>query len=220
MDSRSGPEVPSKVHGFGEAVKHCSGGRAKSAKRMRQGLVLSAMFLAACTPNMEEPEGVMGVLAQGCAGGSAEALFPAVDERSRFALDAIVDARQKAQKLILEHYPADAQKDALAELGGELDAANGAQLFARRCPAACVRQLCDKVGAVKEVVEAGGSAREQTTRVRTVRGGEYVLYRTPKLRYGVVFETDALIRERRRAFAALAAIDANTKIYARQKALR
>jgi hypothetical protein len=68
---------------------------------------------------------------------------------------------------------------------------------------------------VSEVSERAG-----LTLVRTVRGGEYVLYRTPKLRYGVVFETDALVRERRRAFAALASIEANAKVYAKQKTLR
>jgi hypothetical protein len=164
---------------------------------------------------MEEPEGVLGVLAQGCASGSGEALFPAIDERSRFALDAIVQARQKARRLILEHYPADARADALAELGSDDEAVNGAQLFAQRCTGGCLRQLCDKVGAVASVTEDAG-----TTHVRTVRGGEYVLYRTPKRRYGVVFETDALIRERRRAFAQLSSIEANAKVYTEQKALR
>jgi hypothetical protein len=215
MDSRSGPEVPSKVHGFGEAVKPWSGGRSKSEQRQLGISVLSAILLAACTPSMDEPEGVLAVLAQGCAGGRGEALFSAIDERSRFALDAIVDARQKARKLIDEHYPAQARREALAALGDDGDAQSGAQLLARRCSAACVAQMCAGVGALESATREG-----DLTRVRTVRGGEYLLYRTEKLRYGVVFETEALMRERRRAFAELSVITANAKVYAQQKALR
>jgi hypothetical protein len=167
---------------------------------------------------MEEPAGVLGVLAQGCASGGGAALFPALDERSRFALDAIADARTKARALIRAHYPAEVQRDALAQLGSDSEAENGAALFARRCAGACLTLLCDKVGAAERVTV---EAREPgVTRVRTVRGGEYVLYRTPKGRYGVVFETDALARERRRAFAELSSIEANTKVYAKQRALR
>jgi hypothetical protein len=164
---------------------------------------------------MDEPQGVLGVLAQGCAGSSGEALFSGLDERSRFALDAIVDARHKARRLILAHYPAEAREQALQQLGPEATVENGAQLFARRCVGACRAQLCEKVGAVASV-----AADAQVTRVRTVRGGEYVLARTKEGRYGVVYETDALARERKRAFAELSLIDANTKVYARQKTLR
>jgi hypothetical protein len=167
---------------------------------------------------MDEPEGALGALARGCASGEGAALFPALDERSRFALDAIADAHTKARALIRAHYPADAQNDALAQLGGDSEAESGAALFARRCQGACLTQLCDKVGAPERVTV---EAREPgVTRVRTVRGGEYVLYRTPKGRYGIVFETDALARERRRAFAELSSIQANTKVYAKQRALR
>lgn len=214
MDSRSGPEVPSKVHGFGEAVKRWRGGWGKSEKGQRAGWLLAATLLAACGPNMEQPEGVLGALAQGCASGSAEAAYPAIDERSRFALDAIVDAHNKARQLIAEQYPAEARAAAFAQLDDLGEVKRGAELFARRCPGACFSSLCEKVGAVTSAEQVA-----DTTHVRTVRGGEYVLYRTPQGRYGIVFETEALMRERRRAFAALSAIKANAQVYARQRAL-
>jgi hypothetical protein len=164
---------------------------------------------------MDEPQGVLGVLAQGCAGATGEGLFSALDERSRFALDAIVDARHKARTLILEHYPSEAREEALTRLGRESLVENGAQLFAERCVGACRAQLCDKVGALASSENDGS-----VTRVRTVRGGEYVMARTREGRFGIVYETEALSRERGRAFAELALIKANSKIYAEQKALR
>ena len=215
MDSRSGPEVPSKVHGFGEAVKHWYGGRGKSEKQRFVRWGVSAILLAACTPKMDEPEGVLAVLAQGCAAGSTEALFPALDERSRFALDAIAEARTKARGAILTHYPEDTRRDALAGLGDDSEARTGAQLFARRCDDACRSRLCSKVSAVSDV-----SHGDSGTSVRTVRGGEYLLHRTAEGRYGVIYETDALVRERRRAFAELSSVEANVKVYQTQKALR
>jgi hypothetical protein len=173
------------------------------------------MLLAACGPSLDEPQGVLGLLARGCAGENAEALFSALDERSRFALDAIVDARRKARSLILAQYPADARDEALKQLGREAEVENGAQLFVQRCVAACRAQLCDKVGAVASVAAEG-----PVTRVRTVRGGEYLLARTKEGRYGVSYETDALARERKRAYAELSLIEANVKVYATQKTLR
>ncbi|HTU62146.1 MAG TPA: hypothetical protein VMF89_26995 [Polyangiales bacterium] len=172
------------------------------------------MALAACGPNMDEPQEVLGVLAQGCAGAGL-GLFSALDQRSRFALDAIVDARHKARELILAHYPAEARGDALARLGRESQVESGAQLFAERCVGACRAQLCDKVGALVSSEGAG-----DLTRVRTVRGGEYLMARTREGRYGIVYETDALSRERGRAFAELSLIKANTSVYAKQKELR
>jgi hypothetical protein len=173
------------------------------------------MLLAACTPRMDEPQGVLGVLAQGCASATGEGLFSALDERSRFALDAIVDARHKARTLILGHYPAEAREEALARLGRESLVENGAQLFAERCVGTCRAQLCDKVGAL-----ASSESNGSLMRVRTVRGGEYVMARTREGRFGIVYETSALSRERGRAFAELALIKANSKVYAEQKALR
>jgi hypothetical protein len=55
--------------------------------------------------------------------------------------------------------------------------------------------------------------------VRTVRGADIALYRQRE-HYGIVWRTDELNRERKRAFAELSTIKANAKVYAQGKALQ
>lgn len=214
MDSRSGPEVPFKVHGFGETVKRRGRLGAESSRKRGVAWGLAAGLLAACGPDLAQPAGALGLLAQGCASGDAEAVFSALDERSRFALDAIVQARSQARSVVVASYPAEAQAEALAQLGDAAESQTGAELFARRCNPACVARLCQGVGAPASVVTDGGLAA-----VRTVRGADKQLYRARE-QYGLIWQTEALDRERRRAFAELSTIKANAKVYAQQKALR
>jgi hypothetical protein len=176
--------------------------------------VLTAGLLAACAPDLTKPEGALGELAQGCARGESVALFPALDQRSRFALDAIAQARHKAQGVIVGSYPADAQQEALAQLGDARDTKTGAELFGRRCDPACFEALCRGISAPASVELTGPEAR-----VRTLRGAELTLYREHE-HYGLVWNTEALLRERKRAFAELSTIEANAKVYAQQKTLQ
>lgn len=171
-------------------------------------------MLAACGPDLTKPEGALGQLAQGCAAGEAKEVFSALDERSRFALDAIAQARSKAKGVITSAYPEEARAEALAQLGDASGTQTGRELFALRCDASCVEALCQGVSAAASVALDGGEAR-----VRTVRGAEVTLYRAQK-HYGLVWQTDALMRERRRAFAELSTIEANAKVYAQQKGLK
>jgi hypothetical protein len=214
MDSRSGPEVPSKVHGFGEAVKRRQRQAPETGRKRRLGWVLTAGLLAACGPDLTQPEGALGALASGCANGEAQALFPALDERSRSALKDIAGARRRAREVILASYPEEARAEALAQLGDTSSAATGAELFGRRCDRACVARLCNGVSAPAAVTHDGGLAA-----VRTLRGAHVILFREHQ-QYGVVWQTEELDRERKRAFAELSTINANAKVYARSKTLQ
>jgi hypothetical protein len=218
MDSRSGPEVPSKVHGFGEAVKRRQGQALESGTKGRLGRVLTAGFLAACGPacgpDLTKPEGALGELAAGCGNGDARALFPALDQRSRDALTSIAQARRLAREVILDSYPEEARAEALAQLGDASKAASGTELFGQRCDRGCVEVLCQGVSAPATVEHDAGLAL-----VRTVRGASIALYREHE-HYGVIWHPDELARERKRAFAELSTIKANAKVYAQGKTLR
>jgi hypothetical protein len=127
------------------------------------------------------------MLAQACADGDARAVFPALDERARHALDSIVTARVAARKLVEQSYPPEARAEALAQLGDARNVRDGAALFALRCGADCMAPLCSGVGAPEaSQLDAG------LTYVRTVRGGNYVLYRGSEGRYGLLYHAEAL----------------------------
>lgn len=177
--------------------------------------VLCAGLLAGCAPDPHEPEGALGLLAEGCAAQDAKALFPALDERARHSLDAISTARKAARGVIEASYPAEERAAALAQLGDAAGAASGAELFALRCDATCVRQLCQGVGAPAERRREG-----ELTHVKTVRGAQLTLYRAKDRRYGVVWHSEELMRERRRAFAELSSMEANGAVYKTQRALQ
>lgn len=215
MDSRSGPEVPSKVHAFREAVKRTFRKRRETLTHWVRIGGGCAVILAGCSPDLREPAGVLGVVAEGCANNDARALFPALDERSRHALDAIVKGRKKAEALINESYPKEAQSEARSQLGDAIQVENGAALFALRCQGKCLEELCKGVGAPTSQQSQG-----DTLTVQTVRGGSYTLQRANDGRYGFVWHTDELVRERRRAFAELSSTENNAKVYKQQGALR
>jgi hypothetical protein len=158
---------------------------------------------------------VLGVLAQACSARDARSLYPAIEERARLALRDIVSARSAARALIEESYPPQARAEALDQLGDAARAHLGAELFALRCGADCLAELCRGVGVPSGSYPDGG-----TLRVTTVRGGEYVLTRAPDGSYGLVFHAAALTRESARAFAELSVIKANAKVYREQKHLQ
>lgn len=177
--------------------------------------VLCAGLLAGCAPNLTEPEGALGQLAAGCASKDAKAIFPALDERARHSLDAIAHARRGARAVIEASYPNDVRAEAVAQLGDAATAESGAALFATRCSGSCLTQLCQGVGALKTSRSEG-----QLHHLETVRGGRLTLYRAKDQRYGVVWRSEELMRERRRAFAELSSIENNAKVYEAQEALR
>ena len=219
MDSRSksGPELPHKVHGFREPVKACCLELVVNATRPATAGLLAACvvsLLAACGGDPTTVAGAVSAAASAVGNRDHASLFPLLDERGRFALGATHRARHQAAALIRETYPEPERTTALAELGDAVTAATATDLFAQRCPDACLSELARSLGAPREVKVDG-----PLTRVTTVRGTELGLYRAEDGRYGIVWETDALVRERSRAAAELDLIQKNAAAYRAQHAL-
>jgi hypothetical protein len=185
----------------------------------RHGLAGLALALAltlalGCEPDARTVEGALGKAATALARRDARALFRVIDQRARHALAAVVQARREAATIIRGSYPAPEQGRALAALGDALHATDAADLFAARCPTPCLDALAAQVGAPAEMHTQGSS-----TRVRTVRGGELVLYRGTDTWYGIEWHTEELMRERSRAAAELDLVQKNAEIYRRAQAL-
>lgn len=214
MDSRSGPELPNKVHGFGKTVKlhhpFRDWGRGLAA-------LMALVLVVGCGGGADprEVEGALGRAADALAQRDARALFRVIDQRARHALSAITEARRAAAALIKQGYPAAAQGPALAELGDAASAKDAADLFRMRCDAACLDGLAQQVGAPVERRDEGGEVV-----VKTARGSELRLYRGSDTWYGIVWNTEALSRERDRAAAELDQVKANAALYQRQNELQ
>ncbi len=217
MDSRSGPELPNKVHGFDKTVKllHPFRWRGRAVDRL-----LGLALLVACTVSCggaADPRDVDGALsraADALAQRDARGLFRVIDQRARHALSAITESRRAAALLIKQSYPAAAQAPALAELGDAANAKDAADLFGMRCDAACLDGLSQQVGAPLETRKEGAELV-----VKTARGSELRLYRGTDTWYGLVWNTEALSRERDRATAELDQIKSNAAVYRQQNEL-
>ena len=185
-------------------------------ERMRQGLPLAALlvFTCACGEDPRTVEGALGKAATALARRDARALFRVVDQRARHALAAVVQARREAATLIRESYPPEERPRALAALGDALAASDAADLFAARCPTACLDDLAGQVGAPAEVRSLGA-----VSVVRTTRGAELELYRGTDTWYGIEWHTEELMRERDRAAAELELVQKNAETYRRAAAL-
>jgi hypothetical protein len=212
MDSRSGPELPNKVHVFDETVKLRDPFR-------RVGMLFLCLFISsavACGPGSDPRtiDGALGKVAFAVARRDHESLFRVIDQRARHALSSIVKSRHEAARVIERSYPAEQRAEALAKLGDARTAKDAADLFRVRCPEACLRDLADRVGAVVSI-EAKGD--EQL--VKTTRGTELRMFRGKDGWYGVVWNTQALVRERERAAAETDLVRANAQTFTRRGAL-
>jgi hypothetical protein len=138
----------------------------------------------------------------------------ALDERARFALGSIHHSRSAAAREVRTNYPPDARESALRELGDALRVGGEAELFALRCGDACLDAFAESLGAPREV-----SVEGRISTVTTVRDTQAQLYRADDGRYGLVWESEALIRERTRAAAELDLIRKNAAQYRAQRAL-
>jgi hypothetical protein len=219
MDSRSksGPELPHKVHGFREPVKACCLELAVNAIRSVAAIALAGCalsVLAACGSDLTTVAGVVSAAASAVGNRDQASLFPLIDERARFALGATHQARQRAAALVRETYPEPERTTALTELGDAAIADSVSDLFARRCADPCLAALARTLGAPREVEVDG-----PLTRVTTVRDTELTLYQAKDGRYGIVWETEALARERTRAAAELDVIAKTAVAYRAQRAL-
>lgn len=176
---------------------------------------MALLGLSACAGDPKTVPGALSRAASAAGDRDASALFPLIDERARFALGAVHGARRKAAELIRASYPAAAQAGAIAELGDAATAETATALFARRCGNNCLDALAHTIGAPRTVREEGG-----LTHVETVRGTSLTLYRAGDGQYGLVWETDALVRERARAAAELDLIQKNAAAYREQRSLQ
>ncbi len=137
-----------------------------------------------------------------------------IDQRARHALAAIAESRQAAAQLIQESYPASTRAAALSELGDAAKAKDAVDLFRMRCAAECLDDLSRQVSAALETRTEGAEIV-----VKTARGSELRLYRGGDTWYGLVWNTEALNRERNRAVAELEQIKTNAAVYRQQSEL-
>ncbi len=153
-------------------------------------------------------EGALARAAEALAQRDTQALFRVVDQRARHALASIAQSKHAAAELIRQSYPARAQPEALAQLGDAAQVKDAATLFGLRCGATCLDDLSGRVGAPSQVRNDGDEVV-----VTTARGGQLRLFRGSDTWYGIVWNTDALRRERDRAAAELAQVQANALLY-------
>lgn len=170
---------------------------------------------SACGGDPKTVEGALSLAASAVARSDYEDLFANIDERSRFALSSVYFARKQAARTIREAYPVEAQAGALAELGDAALAESAVDLFRRRCDAACVHAFAAQLGAPASTRVEGKLAV-----VQTVRGTTAELYRGDDGRYGLVWDTAALARERTRSAAELDLIEKNAAVYRSRRALK
>jgi hypothetical protein len=181
---------------------------------VRAGLLIAAFLSSACGGDASTVEGALARAASAVGARDHEALFSAIDQRSRFALSSVYNARKQAAKEIRASYPQEAQHVALAELGDAVDAESDVDLFRLRCADACLDAFAATLGAPTSVELDGKLAT-----VTTVRGTKTLLYRGEDGKFGLVWETAALVRERTRAAAELDLIRKNGQQYRSQRAL-
>jgi hypothetical protein len=177
-------------------------------------LVLATLGVAACSADPTTVEGALSAAASAVGARDHDALLQVLDERARFSLSSVYQARTLAAGVIRESYPADAQAAALAELGDAVAAHSTVELFRARCGDACLDAFAATLGAPSEV-----RMEDRVAIVKTVRGTEARLYRADDGRYGLMWETSALMRERTRAAAELDLIQKNGQLYRSQRAL-
>ncbi len=181
--------------------------------------LLIAVLCGACgigdTPDPRSLDGAMAYLALSLERDDSRMLFRVIDERARHAMISIVTDRRKAAELIEETYPEAERAEALRDLGDAATVADAAALFALRCDATCRRELAASVGVPVETTEDGDEVVVRTSRGATVR-----MYRSAQgAWWGLVWNTDALDRERDRANQALQQIERNAETYRRRRGL-
>jgi hypothetical protein len=91
---------------------------------------------------------VEGALASAVSAASrhdSEALFHALDQRARFAISAMLQARKDAAAVIEQSYPESARAEALAGLGDARQVGSAAEWFAQHCPDTCMDELAARL---------------------------------------------------------------------------
>lgn len=177
---------------------------------------LCAMFLASCNENLRTVDQMLGFAAAAIEANNSKALFRAIDERSRFAMDSIVSDRTKSSKIIMLEYPSDAKEVALAQLGDASTVESAAELFMLRCEETCMREFRSTISprvAMKNVGDEILVLTDKGKEVRVFAGS------SPKKTYGIVWRLQELSEERTKANRDLRTITENAQIYRKRRDL-
>jgi hypothetical protein len=179
-------------------------------------LVCPLLAVSACSDQAQRQSvrGALAVSAEALESNDAARFFNVLDERSRFALSATVKERLAAKELIARDYPEGDRAQALAALGDAGEVQTPAELFARRCDAACLRGFRELVGA-----PAAERVEGDEVVVTTTRGTTLHMHAGTDRTYGLVWNTRALSDERARAARELKQIRENAEIYRKRSAL-
>ena len=158
--------------------------------------------------------GALAIAAEAVEANDAARLFPALDERTRFAMQATVKARAEARAIIERDYPEPEKAQALAALGEAGQVASAEELFARRCDQTCLGSFGEVVGAPTAQVAVGDELEVTTVRGRTLR-----MHAGKDGGYGAVWRTKETSDERSRASGELRLIRENAAIFRRRQQL-
>lgn len=128
----------------------------------------------------------------------------------------IVKSRRRAADLVRADYPEPERTRALAALGDAATAADGPDLFARRCTRACLAEFETGVGApIGDIPEPAPA----DIAIETTKGGHFTLHRGEDGAFGIVWNTSQLQAERTRAARELIQIQHNAEVYRKRRAL-
>lgn len=166
-------------------------------------------------PDPNEVAGALAFAARAIEDQDSRQLYRVIDERARHALHSIVHDRNAAAALIRESYPASERDRALAELGDAIEVEDAEGLFAARCGPECRSAIGGRIGGVERTEEEGQELVVHTTRGETLR-----LHRRGESHWwGIVWQTQALDRERARANQDLHRVEQNVETYRRRRQL-
>lgn len=179
-------------------------------------LICPLFAVPACSGHADgySVRGALAVSAEAVEANDAARLFPALDERTRFAMQATVKARAEARAVIERDYPESEKAQALAALGDAGQVSTADALFARRCDPTCLSSFGEVVGAPTAEVAVGDELEVTTVRGRTLR-----MHAGKDGGYGIVWRTRETSDERARASRELRLIQDNAAIYRRREQL-
>jgi hypothetical protein len=183
-------------------------------------VLLLAAVAAACGDREPDPRTVPGALAAALAAADAHdgrALYKLVDQRARRSICAVLFDRHAARDLVRAHYPDEARGPTLADLGDAAEATDAADLFARRCDAACFRWYATALAAPEDVAAHGAG----DVVVRTARGTTLHMHRGSDGWWGVTRdgENERLAEEALDAGRDRAEIEEAARVYDRRRDL-
>ena len=183
--------------------------------RLSLSAMLCVLIFAACEGHPQTLDAMLDFAVSAIEANNPKALFRAIDERSRFAMDSIVSDRNRAAKIIARDYPDEAKRTALAQLGEAADVESATELFVSRCSKACMREFGLKVASRKSIEKHGNE-----TLVHTVKGTQIRVYGGPGTTgYGLVWRNNKLTQERIKANRDLKTVIQNAKIYRQRRKL-